>query len=847
MTSSAALEPRDSAASAWNPTRYLVPRRPIDIALALALVSLPLAPFLNTFSPLGTALRVGIAAGVIVLILAGRIPLQRDLRGRGRWLILAFALFQLIPLLGAESVGYGLVQAVNWTMFMPLAFVAYDRRSQRTAVAFAAVSGVLLAVGAVLQALDVLGGTWAGFALSDGTPATRYTSFLLNPNDLGLWMLSLGVLLGLVTRGRELPARAAGLIAVAACGVIVSLTLSRGAFIALAGVFLYLLLSGLPRRRLASVSGAALVGLLAIPLAVPATRESISVTLASLAAIAGGDDRSSTVRADRWSRLTGGAGTEVAESQARNGLPLWTVSSSASASATAKASRDGERSAQVVRKRDGGGAQRIFLGSAVEQVGPGIVYTATGHCRPQRVARPCRITLVFSDAQGRILSAPVSPVAQSSPGRWTRVTRTDGAPPGTARAEVRAEILGVPEGETHYLDSFALTEGREPVTGFPERGGQPLSFPATFVPAPPRSPEAQSQATDIPRWSVSFFASATPTSEMSRDGKRSARLTRKRDGGGAQRIFLTTVAQSGKPGRISTWTGHCRPRRVPRPCRILLRFRDARGQILSAPVGPVAKPRPGRWTQVTRTVAPPAGTVRAELRAEIFGVPEGETHYLDSFALTKGPRPPTTFPEEGGHPLSFPAGPVATGTREPRAALPSPAALASTGAVGAHSARAPSTMAVVAAVEGNAEPPARPRELTLGRVLFGSGYGDYEVAQSRAFEVTDQEERRRARKALTVDNGWLKLFLEEGIIGLGLFLAIFAIALWRSFSARRGRQRVLALTTGAVLIALGVRALSADVLDINPWNFLVWLLVGLAFTAASGEGERRSEPAQAPR
>jgi len=48
-------------------------------------------------------------------------------------------------------------------------------------------------------------------------------------------------------------------------------------------------------------------------------------------------------------------------------------------------------------------------------------------------------------------------------------------------------------------------------------------------------------------------------------------------------------------------------------------------------------------------------------------------------------------------------------------------------------------------------------------------------------------------------------------------------------------------------VALGVRALSADVLDINPWNFLVWLLVGLAFTATSEGPERAPNLAQTPR
>ncbi|MDQ3435228.1 MAG: hypothetical protein M3481_11215 [Actinomycetota bacterium] len=670
---SADLPARESAVSPRRRLGELRPRRPIDWLLAAALLSLPLAPFLNTFSSLGTAVRLLIAAAAVLLLLSGRIPLSRPLLGRGRWLIVGFALVQLVAVVGAVTADFGLVRAINWMMFVPFAFVAYDRRSQRTVIAYATLAGLALVTGLLLQAMDVLGGTWAGYVLSDGTPTTRYTSLLLNPNDLGLFALSLGVVLGLVSRGGDRRVRVAGLCAVVVCGLVVSVTYSRGALLAAAAVLLYLLVAGVAWRSLAQLSVAAAVGILVIPLALPSTRESMAVALESFAAIVGGEDRSSSVRADRWSRLTGGEGTEVAVSEARNGLPSWTVASTAGAAATAEVARDGKTSARLVRKRDGDGAQRISLSSPVKSVEQGLTYTLAGHCRPQRTPRLCRATIVFRNARGAILTAPVGRDVMSKPGRWTRITRTDGAPAGAVLAEVRADILAAPEGETHYLDSFLLVQEPADSLPFTEGRDDPLGLAPVPIPAPPQKAEA----------------------------------------------------------------------RPSRPAAVV-----ATSNVSTAP----------------------------------------------------STLPPRRGPAAGSEPSSPPE---------------------------------------QAALSG---------EVTVPEILFGAGYGGYaEPGRLSRFDLANQRARQRAQIGVTVDNGWLKLFLEEGLLGLGLFLAIFVAALWRSFSARRSAERVLALTTGAVLVALGVRALSADVLDINPWNFLVWLLVGLAFTAASGEGERRSEPAQAPR
>src|SRR5262249_51250973 len=162
----------------------------------------------------------------------GAVEFNRHLPQGARAAILGFCAYQGIAIVAAPSLGYGLLRAANWLMFVPLAFLRYRAHALRVVTAFTLLSGSFLAAGVILQAGGWLGGTWGGFQTGERAYTTRYTSFLLNPNDLGLAMLAVSLTafaLASVRRGRARQI----LIAVAAtAGVLMLLSSSRGALAA---------------------------------------------------------------------------------------------------------------------------------------------------------------------------------------------------------------------------------------------------------------------------------------------------------------------------------------------------------------------------------------------------------------------------------------------------------------------------------------------------------------------------------------------------------------------------------------------------------------------------------------
>jgi hypothetical protein len=113
-----------------------------------------------------------------------------------------------------------------------------------------------------------------------------------------------------------------------------------------------------------------------------------------------------------------------------------------------------------------------------------------------------------------------------------------------------------------------------------------------------------------------------------------------------------------------------------------------------------------------------------------------------------------------------------------------------------------------------------------GNLLIGAGYGGY--GQVQGIDMTQATQRSTLYGSTTVDNGWLKLGLEEGILGVVLLAGIFAYALRRAvWLGRRQDTWALGAIGGSVLVALAFRALTVDILDINPWNFFIWLPVGV--------------------
>ena len=176
-------------------------------------------------------MRAILAGYILGGLLLGAIPSQRPLGANGRWLILVFVAYQLIPLAGVSGSAYSVARIFNWIMFAPLAFVLLDGQSRRVLLASALTVGTVLVLGVGLQLTGILGFTWGGLSLAGSGQfeqhATRYTSFILNPNNLGLVMLILAVVVHVVTRERTNTWRTSllGSVLASVCLVVVFMTI----------------------------------------------------------------------------------------------------------------------------------------------------------------------------------------------------------------------------------------------------------------------------------------------------------------------------------------------------------------------------------------------------------------------------------------------------------------------------------------------------------------------------------------------------------------------------------------------------------------------------------------------
>lgn len=98
----------------------------------------------------------------------------------------------------------------------------------------------------------------------------------------------------------------------------------------------------------------------------------------------------------------------------------------------------------------------------------------------------------------------------------------------------------------------------------------------------------------------------------------------------------------------------------------------------------------------------------------------------------------------------------------------------------------------------------------------------------------------------TVDDFWLHLVVESGVLGLAIYLAMVATALVpiirRARTAAFGRGVALAGISGAV-IGLAINAVTTMLLEANSVAFLFWFLLGIGSQLAV---EPDSEPADAP-
>lgn len=181
--------------------KYL-PATRYEIFYAMLLVLLPLAPALGSG---GTVARFGVAGAGMFLLLttlnSPRFAMPRYVNG----LILALTVYLTIMALFAPNVLYGTIRGVNWLMFVPVAAL-FCRRPSIPSVVYGLIASTALQAGGVYFQLEGrYGGTWGGLLVS-GTKnisstverITRYTGFVLNPNNLGLLFAMTAVVLVVV-------------------------------------------------------------------------------------------------------------------------------------------------------------------------------------------------------------------------------------------------------------------------------------------------------------------------------------------------------------------------------------------------------------------------------------------------------------------------------------------------------------------------------------------------------------------------------------------------------------------------------------------------------------------------
>lgn len=89
-------------------------------------------------------------------------------------------------------------------------------------------------------------------------------------------------------------------------------------------------------------------------------------------------------------------------------------------------------------------------------------------------------------------------------------------------------------------------------------------------------------------------------------------------------------------------------------------------------------------------------------------------------------------------------------------------------------------------------------------------------------------------KAGTVDNSWIKLVIEGGVFLAVLMALIISLSAWSGFEGYR-LSRLHGIQTTGYVVPLSLfpmmiwASASYDVFDINPWNGLIWVLVGLCY------------------
>lgn len=129
-------------------------------------------------------------------------------------------------------------------------------------------------------------------------------------------------------------------------------------------------------------------------------------------------------------------------------------------------------------------------------------------------------------------------------------------------------------------------------------------------------------------------------------------------------------------------------------------------------------------------------------------------------------------------------------------------------------------------------------DFDFSALFFGRGFGGY--ADHLFGSQSGLDSSVDAARAATIDNSWLKLLLEAGIFGISAMGLLFVSAIRTAL--RQSRNRGVATAAAAMAVALLWRSLSVDMLDINPWNSLVFLVLGLCFSGHNAAAGVRPHP-----
>jgi hypothetical protein len=293
-------------------TRFgCLPRRPVDVVLAACVVLMPVLPAIQAFLGVGTILRYGLMLALLGCVIAYRSERCRPLLARGRWLFALFAMYQIVVFAESPNASLAAIRLANWVMFIPVVALRWDPARLRVLAGAVAVAGTLLAAGVLLQFEGILKFTWGGQVLSVGygvpdVYSVRYTSFVFNPNDLGLAMAAVLIVSVLIAQVRTIGAKGRAILLTVGAGAGTGLVLSgsRGPLLGIpvAGVFLLLARRSDVLARLAIVGVAAVVVVFA---AAPKVRESVVANLGSVAEVIRFEGISVDDRLTLWSTRFG--------------------------------------------------------------------------------------------------------------------------------------------------------------------------------------------------------------------------------------------------------------------------------------------------------------------------------------------------------------------------------------------------------------------------------------------------------------------------------------------------------------------------------------------------------------